>query len=34
MQESFKLARLNNYTYKRLVKLKQDLKLKVKRAFI
>jgi hypothetical protein len=34
MQESLKLAYFNNYTYRQLVKLKRDLKLKVKRAFI
>jgi hypothetical protein len=34
MQESPKPARLSNYTYKRLVKLKRDLELGVKRASV
>jgi hypothetical protein len=34
MQESVKLAYFNNCIYKQLIKLKRDLKLKVKYAFI
>jgi hypothetical protein len=34
MQESFKLAYLNNCTYKRLVKLERDLELGVRRASV
>jgi hypothetical protein len=34
MQESLKLARFNNYTYKRLIKLERDLKLRVRRASV